>query len=76
MEEGKENREFDGRRYLLNMDLTADFALIKAWKGDRMGNLVIGKPRETLTRSWPRPRKLLSSEVEELVDPGQIIPIR
>ncbi|MGA3327724.1 MAG: CoA transferase subunit A, partial [Terriglobia bacterium] len=38
--EGKELREFDGRKYLLERGLTADFALVKAWKGDRWGNLI------------------------------------
>ena len=41
--EGKESREFHGRRYLLETGLTADFALIKAWKGDRLGNLIYRK---------------------------------
>ena len=41
--EGKEVREFDGRSYLLEHALTADFALVKAWKGDRMGNLIYRK---------------------------------
>ena len=41
--EGKEVREFDGRRYVMERGLTGDFALVKAWKGDRLGNLVYRK---------------------------------
>jgi 3-oxoacid CoA-transferase subunit A len=74
VEEGKEIREFDGRRYLLEHGLTADFALIKAWKGDRMGNLVYRKTARNFNPLMAAAAKITIAEVEELVDPGQIDP--
>src|ERR1700730_12337867 len=74
VEEGKEIREFDGRRYLLEHGLTADFALIKAWKGDRMGNLVYRKTARNFNPLMAGASKMTIGEVEELVDPGHIDP--
>ena len=72
--EGKEVREFDGRSYLLERGLTADFALIKAWRGDRMGNLVYRKTARNFNPMMATAAKVTIAEVEELVDPGQIEP--
>jgi len=74
VEEGKEIREFDGRRYLLEHGLTADFALIKAWKGDRIGNLVYRKTARNFNPLMAPAAKITIAEVEELVEPGQIDP--
>ncbi|HUK40052.1 MAG TPA: CoA transferase subunit A [Candidatus Acidoferrales bacterium] len=74
VEEGKEIREFDGRRYLLEHGLTADFALVKAWKGDRLGNLVYRKTARNFNPLMAAAAKVTIAEVEELVDPGQIDP--
>ena len=66
--EGKEVREFGGRSYLLETALTADFALVKAWKGDRMGNLVYRKTAENFNPTMATAAKITIAEVEELVD--------
>src|SRR6201996_1083285 len=72
--EGKEVREFDGRFYLLERALTADFALIKAWRGDRMGNLVYRKTARNFNPMMATAAKVTIAEVEELVEPGQLEP--
>jgi 3-oxoacid CoA-transferase subunit A len=72
--EGKEVREFDGRPYLLERGLTADFALIKAWRGDRMGNLLYRKSARNFNPMMATAAKITIAEVEELVEPGQIEP--
>jgi len=74
VEEGKETREFNGRRYLLEQGLTADFALVKAWKGDRLGNLVYRKTARNFNPLMAAAAKVTIAEVEELVDPGEIDP--
>jgi 3-oxoacid CoA-transferase subunit A len=74
VEEGKEIREFDGRRYLLEHGLTADFALIKGWKGDRLGNLMYRKSARNFNPLMAAAAKVTIAEVEELVEPGQIDP--
>src|SRR6202171_1643384 len=70
--EGKEVREFDGRAYLLERALTADFALVKAWRGDRLGNLVYRKTAQNFNPMMATAAKITVAEVEELVDPGEI----
>jgi 3-oxoacid CoA-transferase subunit A len=70
--EGKEVREFDGRLYLMERGLTADFALIKAWRGDRMGNLVYRKTARNFNPMMAAAAKITIAEVEELVEPGEI----
>ena len=55
--EGKETREIDGRHYVLEYPIKADFALIKAHRGDRWGNRSIARRRATLARSWRQRRK-------------------
>ena len=72
--DGKELREFDGRTYLLEQALTADFALIKAWRGDRLGNLVYRKTARNFNPMMATAAKITIAEVEELVDPGEIDP--
>jgi 3-oxoacid CoA-transferase subunit A len=72
--EGKECREFDGRSYLLERALTADFALIKAWRGDRMGNLVYRKTARNFNPLMATAGKITIAEVEELVEPGALQP--
>jgi 3-oxoacid CoA-transferase subunit A len=70
--EGKEVREFKGRRYVLEHALTADFALIKAWKGDRMGNLVYRKTARNFNPIMATAARITIAEVEQLVEPGMI----
>lgn len=72
--EGKETREFDGKAYLLERWLRADFALIKAWKGDRMGNLIYRKTARNFNPMMATAARITIAEVEELVEPGQIEP--
>lgn len=70
----KEVREFNGRKYLLERALTADFALIKAWKGDRLGNLIYRKTARNFNPMMAAAAKCTIAEVEELVEPGALDP--
>jgi 3-oxoacid CoA-transferase subunit A len=72
--EGKEVREFDGRKYVLERGLTADFAFIKAWKGDRWGNLVYRKTARNFNPVMATAARVTIAEVEELVELGQLDP--
>ncbi|MDR3674294.1 MAG: CoA transferase subunit A [Acidobacteriota bacterium] len=72
--EGKELREFDGRKYLLERGLTADFALIKAWKGDRWGNLIYRGTARNFNPMMAAAAKVTIAEVEELVELGELDP--
>ena len=72
--EGKEVREFEGCSYLLERALTADFALVKAWKGDRMGNLVYRKTAQNFNPMMATAARITIAEIEELVEPGAINP--
>lgn len=72
--EGKETREFDGRTYVMERALTADFALVKAWKGDRHGNLVFRKTARNFNSIMAMAGRITIAEVEELVEPGEIDP--
>ena len=72
--EGKETRVFNGRGYLLEHALGADFALVKAWRGDRMGNLVYRKTAQNFNSVMATAAKITIAEVEELVEPGAIDP--
>src|SRR5450755_3734293 len=67
--EGKDTREFDGRPYVLELALKADFALIKAWKGDRWGNLVYRKTARNFNPMMATAAKVTIAEVEHLVEP-------
>lgn len=70
--EGKETREFDGKMYLMERWLRADFALVKAWKADRMGNLVYRKTARNFNPMMAAAGRVTIAEVEELVDPGEL----
>ena len=72
--EKKETREFDGSTYVLERGLKADFALIKAWKGDRWGNLMYRKTARNFNPMMATAAKVTIAEVEELVEVGQINP--
>jgi len=72
--DGKEVRDFDGRTYLLERALTADFALIKAWRGDRLGNLVYRKTARNFNPMMAAAGRVTVAEVEELVEPGELDP--
>ena len=74
--EGKETREFNGRQYLLEHALGADFALIKAWKGDRMGNLIYRKTARNFNPMMAAAARVTIAEVEEIVEPGALDPDR
>lgn len=72
--EGKEIREFDGKLYLMERWLKADFALIKAWKADRLGNLVYRKTARNFNPIMATAARVTIAEVEHLVEPGEIDP--
>jgi 3-oxoacid CoA-transferase A subunit len=72
--EGKETREFDGRKYVLERSFRADFALVKAWKGDALGNLVFRKTARNFNPMVATAGKVTIAEVEELVPVGQLDP--
>jgi 3-oxoacid CoA-transferase subunit A len=72
--DGKELREFNGRPYLLETALVADYALVKAWRGDRLGNLVYRKTARNFNPMMAAAGKITVAEVEELVEPGDIDP--
>ena len=72
--EGKEVREFDGKKYLMEHALHADFAIVKAWKGDRFGNLVFRKTTRNFSTSMAKAGKITIAEVEHLVEPGDLDP--
>ena len=70
--EGKETREFNGKHYLMEHALQADFAIVKAWKGDRMGNLLFRKTTRNFSTSMAKAGTITIAEVEELVEPGEL----
>lgn len=70
--EGKETREFDGRLYVMERGLTADFAFVKAWKGDRAGNLVYRKTARNFNPMMATAAKITIAEVEHLVEVGEL----
>jgi 3-oxoacid CoA-transferase subunit A len=72
--EGKEMREFDGKQYVMERALKADFALIKAWKADRWGNLVFRKTSRNFNPVMATAARVTIAEVEEIVEPGQLAP--
>jgi len=72
--EGKEVREFEGRAYVMERGLTADIALIKAWRGDRLGNLVYRKTARNFNPMMATAARITIAEVEQLVEPGEIPP--
>jgi len=72
--EGKETREFDGRNYVLERALRGDFAFIKAWKGDRWGNLIFRKTARNFNPIMATAADYVLAEVEQLVEAGQLDP--
>lgn len=72
--EGKEVREFNGKKYLMEHALYADFAIVKAWKGDRYGNLVFRKTTRNFSTSMAKAGRITIAEVEHLVEPGELDP--
>lgn len=71
---GKEVREFNGKHYLMEMALHADFSIVKAWKGDTMGNLVFRKTTRNFSTSMAKAGNITIAEVEHLVQPGELDP--
>ncbi len=74
IEAGKEIREFNGKMYLMELALHANFALVKAWKGDTMGNLVFRKTTRNFSTSMAKAGDITIAEVEQLVQPGELDP--
>ena len=72
--EGKETREFDGRTYVMERWLKADFSLVKAWKGDTWGNLIYRKTAQNFNPMIATAGRITIAEVEEMVEPGELDP--
>ncbi|MGK0390806.1 MAG: 3-oxoacid CoA-transferase subunit A [Maribacter sp.] len=72
--EGKEVRLFNGKPHILEAALTADFAIVKAWKGDRLGNLIYKGTARNFNPLMAMAGKITIAEVEELVEPGELDP--
>ncbi|MBL4650109.1 MAG: CoA transferase subunit A [Aureispira sp.] len=72
--EGKEVKLFDGRPYIMETALHADFALVKAWKGDTHGNLIFKGTARNFNPMMARAGKITIVEVDELVEPGELDP--
>ncbi len=72
--EGKEVREYNGKPHILEQALTADFAIVKAWKGDRFGNLVYNGPARNFNPAMAMAGKITIAEVEQIVEPGELDP--
>ena len=72
--EGKETREFDGRMYVMERALRGDFAFVKAWKGDRWGNLIYRKTARNFNPMMATAADYVIAEVEELVELGELDP--
>ncbi len=72
--EGKPIKEFNGKMYLMENALHADFAIVKAWKADRYGNLVFRKTTRNFSTSMAKAGNITIAEVEEIVEPGELDP--
>jgi 3-oxoacid CoA-transferase subunit A len=72
--EGKETRLIDGRPYVMELPITADFAFVRAWKGDRHGNLVYRRTARNFNPVMATAGRVTIAEVEHLVEPGDIDP--
>src|SRR5215204_1907350 len=72
--DGKEVREFNGKKYLMEAWLKSDYAIVKAWKGDTMGNLVYKGTARNFNPMMAMAGKITIAEVEELVEPGTLDP--
>ncbi|HEU0064303.1 MAG TPA: CoA transferase subunit A [Flavisolibacter sp.] len=71
---GKEVRDFGGKKYLTEEALHANFAIVKAWKGDKLGNLVFRKTTRNFSTSMAKAGTITIAEVEQLVEPGELDP--
>lgn len=71
---GKEVREFNNKMYLMEYALHADFSIVKAWKGDKYGNLVFRKTTRNFSTSIAKAGTVTIAEVEHLVEPGELDP--
>lgn len=72
--EGKEVREFNGRKYVLEPSIRADFSFVKAWKGDKFGNLIFRKTARNFNPVAAMAGNITVAEVEELVEIGELDP--
>ncbi|MGV2872746.1 CoA transferase subunit A [Colwellia sp. E150_009] len=72
--EGKDERQFNGRDYILEESITGDFAIVKAWKADKYGNLVFRKTARNFNPMAATAGKITVVEVEEIVEPGELNP--
>lgn len=72
--EGKDIKEFDGRKYILEKAIKGDFAFVKAWKGDKFGNLIFRKTARNFNPMVATAGKITVAEVEELVEIGELDP--
>lgn len=72
--EGKEIKKFEGREYVLERGIVGDFAIVKAWKGDKFGNLVFRKTSRNFNPMAATAGKITVAEVEELVEIGELDP--
>lgn len=72
--EGKETKVFNGKTYLLEEGIVGDFALVKAWKADKLGNLVYRKTSRNFNPLAAMAGKITIAEVEEIVEPGELNP--
>lgn len=72
--DGKEVREFNGRHYIMEESITGDFAIVKAWKADRYGNLVFRHTAQNFNPLAATAGKITVVEVEEIVEPGELDP--
>lgn len=72
--EGKEVRDFNGKPHILESALTADYAIVKAWKGDKYGNLIFKGTARNFNPVMAMAGKVTIAEVEELVEPGELDP--
>ena len=72
--EGKDERQFNGRDYILEEAVVGDFAIVKAWKADKYGNLVFRKTARNFNPLAATAGKITVVEVEEIVEPGQLDP--
>jgi len=71
---GKEVKEFNGKMHLMEFALHANFAIVKAWKGDKLGNLVFRKATRNFSTSMAKAGDITIAEVEHLVEPGELDP--
>ena len=72
--EGKETREFNGRKYILEQAITGDFAIVKGWKADRYGNVIYRHTAQNFNPMAAAAGKITVVEVEQIVPPGELDP--